>query len=270
MDNSFLTSVGRTAPLCLSLLLGLAAPLSRAAELTWLTDLPKAQARAKDEKKSVLLLFHGSDWCPNCLEMQHEVLESSQFVAYARQTLVLVDVDFPEKLPQTEALRKANLALQNRFNVGENYPTLVLLNDSGDTVFQEAGYTSGGGNLVLTNLQRHAPMPSASKSTGFKDLTVADFAKMTTDKQAVIIDVRTAVEFASGHLAGAINLDVTAPDFEKKDGALDKGKTYLVHCASGVRSVRACTKLAQLYFPKLYNLPGGYRAWVAAGQPVDR
>ena len=61
--------------------------------LTWLTDLPSAQARARAEKKSVLLFFHGSDWCPACVEMQRQVFDSPAFAQYARQTLVLVDVD---------------------------------------------------------------------------------------------------------------------------------------------------------------------------------
>ena len=61
-----------------------------------------------------------------------------------------------------------------------------------------------------------------------------------------------------------------ASDFEAKAAALDKGKTYLVHCASGIRSVRACEKLEKLDFPSLYNLPGGFKAWVKAGEPVEK
>src|ERR1017187_415834 len=66
-------------------------------ELTWLTDLPKSLVRAKAEGKSVLLFFHGSDWCPPCVEMQHQVFESPEFVQYAHHALILVDVDFPQK-----------------------------------------------------------------------------------------------------------------------------------------------------------------------------
>src|ERR1700683_5275942 len=65
--------------------------------LPWLTDLPQAQSRAKSEGKFVLLFFHGSDWCPTCTEMQHQVFDSPEFAQYARRSLVLVDVDFPEK-----------------------------------------------------------------------------------------------------------------------------------------------------------------------------
>ena len=256
-----------------ALLLGLALNIApaRGAELTWLTDLSQAQAQARAEKKSVLLFFHGSDWCPTCLEMQRQVFDSPQFAAYARQALVLVNVDFPRKSNQTADLQKADQALKARFNVGENFPTLVLLNDAGETLFQETGYSGGGPAEVLPKLQRHAnPLSPVADSPGFSNLSVADFATMAADKQNTILDVRTAKEFQAGHIAGAINLDVTSPDFEEKAAALDKSKTYLVHCASGVRSERACKKLTALDFPRLYNLPGGFKAWVAASEPVEK
>ncbi len=242
---------------------------------SWLTDLPQAQARAKAEGKSVFLFFHGSDWCPPCVEMQRQVFDSPEFARYARQALVLVDVDFPGKQAQSDALKRANLALKARFNLGqglgEGFPTIVLLNDAGETVYQETGYAGGGPSEVLPKLQRHAGTgAAAAQPAAFKNLSVDEFAQMTADKRNVILDVRTAREFAAGHLAGAVNLDVTAPDFETKAALLDKSKTYLVHCASGVRSVKACEKLGRLDFPKLYNLPGGFRAWAQACQPVEK
>jgi protein disulfide-isomerase len=257
--------------LCLAILLGLTAWPARAAEVTWLTDLAKAQTQANAEKKSVLLFFHGSDWCPLCRELARDVIKSPEFITYARQALVLVDVDFPTKGTQSEELKRANVALRQRFNIGDGLPTLVLLNESGETVFQEAGYAGGGPAAVLPNLQRHAKAPgSTAEAGGFKNLSVAEFAKMAADKQNVVLDVRTAKEFEAGHIAGAVNLDFLAPDFEKRAAALDKGKTYLVHCATGVRSARACGKLGKLDFPKLYNLPGGFKAWEKAGQPVSK
>ena len=130
-----------------------------AAELPWLTDLPKALGQATAEKKSVLLFFHGSDWCPTCKELERDVIKSPEFAAYARQALVLVDVDFPTKGKQSEELKKANAALRQRFNIGDNLPTLVLLNESGETVFQEAGYPGGGPKAVLPNMSGMQPKP---------------------------------------------------------------------------------------------------------------
>ena len=243
--------------------------------LTWFTDLAKAQAKAKAEGKSVLLFFHGSDWCPPCVEMQRQVMDSPAFAQYARQTLVLVDVDFPEKHPLDEALKRSHLALKARFNLsleaGEGFPTLVLLNEAGETVYQETGYGGGGPEEVLAKLRPHAAnkVPAANPA-GFQNLTLGEFAKRAEDKQNVILDVRTPQEFEAGHLLGAINLDVNAADFEARAAALDKGKVYLVHCASGVRSARACEKLLRLDFHALYNLPGGFKAWAKAGLPVQK
>jgi phage shock protein E len=251
------------------------APQGKETGLIWLTNLPQAQARAKAEGKSVLLFFHGSDWCPPCIEMQHQVLESPAFAQYARRALVLVDVDFPEKSSQNEGLMRANVALKSKFNLSqesvEGIPTIVLLNEAGETVFQETGYAGGGTAEVIPKLQHHTGTGAPpGDSDAFKNLSVAEFARMAEDKGNVILDVRTPEEFKAGHLAGAVNLDVNASDFQEKAALLDRNKIYLVHCASGVRSVRACDKLSHLDFPKLYNLPGGFRAWVKAGQPVER
>lgn len=253
------------------LVLCLAVLPSRGAELNWLTDLPKAQAQAKAEKKALLLFFHGSDWCPPCVEMQRDVFGSAEFAAYAGQALVLVDVDFPQKTTQSAALKRANLALAGKFNVADNYPAVVLLDDTGATAFQENGYSGGGPAVLLANLKRHTATPApVGAAVKFANVEVEEFAKLAADKRNVILDVRTAEEFAGGHIAGAVNLDVNSPDFAAKAAALDKGKTYLVHCASGVRSVKACDKLAALDFPKLYNLTGGFKAWAKAGKPVEK
>ena len=121
------------------------------------------------------------------------------------------------------------------------------------------------------SLERHVKVAGHPDGPSkIKDLSVEEFAKMAADQRTVILDVRTSKEFQDGHLARAINLDVNAPDFAEQAKALDKNKIYLVHCASGVRSVIACEKLGRLNFPNLYNLPGGYKAWVKSGQPVEK
>src|SRR3954468_14892505 len=104
------------------------------------------------------------------------------------------------------------------------------------------------------------PSIKAPDTKGFKNVNVEEFDKLRADKKNVVLDVRTKREFEAGHIPGAVNIDVNAPDFDKKVAKLDKSKTYLVHCAGGVRSVKACEKLAPLKFENLYNLEGGYKA----------
>ena len=161
--------------------LALAAIAANADEPSWKTSLPEAQAQAKSEHKFVLLYFHGSDWCPPCIEMQRQVFHSPAFAALARQSLVLVDVNFPEKSQQAAELKSANLALKTRFNVGDNFPTIALLNDSGETLLQETGYFGGGPNEVIPKLQRHINPPGAS-AAGFKNVNVEEFVALVAEK----------------------------------------------------------------------------------------
>lgn len=117
-----------------------------AAELTWLTDLPKAKAQAKAEGKLVLLDFTGSDFCPPCIRLAKEVFPTKEFSDYAKQHLVLVEVDFPAKKKQAPELKAANEALQKEFKV-DGYPTLIVLTPEGKKL-GELSFDGGAKQLV--------------------------------------------------------------------------------------------------------------------------
>ncbi|HEY7115741.1 MAG TPA: rhodanese-like domain-containing protein [Tepidisphaeraceae bacterium] len=103
-----------------------------------------------------------------------------------------------------------------------------------------------------------------------KNVNPDEFEKLSREPNTVILDVRTPTEYAAGHIKGSIPISYTAKDFDQKIKELDKSKTYLVHCASGTRSAKACDKLDALNIPKVYNLLGGIRAWEKAGKPVEK
>lgn len=123
----------------------------QATELTWLTDLDQAKARAAAEKKHVLLNFTGSDWCPFCVKLQKEVFSKPEFAEYAQKHLVLVEIDFPRKKDQPPELKKANKKLQDQYKV-TGFPTLVLLDSQGKQVGKKVGYGGGGLTAVLADL----------------------------------------------------------------------------------------------------------------------
>jgi protein disulfide-isomerase len=118
-----------------------------AAELQWLTDLPKAQAKAKAENKLVLMDFTGSDWCSWCVKLDKEVFSKPEFVAYAKKNLVLVYVDFPRKKALPPKQKEANDALKATYKVS-GFPTLIGLNSKGDKVFEQVGYLEGVQNWI--------------------------------------------------------------------------------------------------------------------------
>ena len=84
------------------------------AESGWLTDYKKAQQEAKAGNKFLLLDFTGSDWCGWCKKFDKEVLLQPEFKDFARDNLVVVELDFPRGKPQTPELKKQNreLAMQ--------------------------------------------------------------------------------------------------------------------------------------------------------------
>jgi rhodanese-related sulfurtransferase len=86
----------------------------------------------------------------------------------------------------------------------------------------------------------------------------------------VIIDVRTPQEYASGYINGAVNIDIGSPTFKDEIGKLDKNKTYIVYCRTGVRSAAARDIMEGLGFQHVINVLGGITAWEAAGLPVEK
>lgn len=98
------------------------------------------------------------------------------------------------------------------------------------------------------------------------DLTAAEVEQLLeSEKDIVVLDVRTPLEFQQGHLEGAINIDYTAPDFEQKIAKLDTAATYLLYCKSGNRSGRATAVMANSNFNNLYNSRVGFDALKSTG-----
>ncbi len=119
--------------------------------------------------------------------------------------------------------------------------------------------------LVLTfasvACQPNSPSNDASTAP-YSDLDVAAFKAKMAEDDVVILDVRTPAETDQGIIEGAVLIDINGPEFAEKVSQLDKDATYLVYCKSGGRSARACDAMAEEGFGELYNLLGGYEAWV--------
>lgn len=102
-------------------------------------------------------------------------------------------------------------------------------------------------------------------------MDAAGFAeRIADDPETVVLDVRTAAEFAEGHLEDAVNIDVESPDFEQRLAELDPDLPYAVYCRSGNRSRVALDAMQEQGFDAAYHLEGGIGAWAEAGNPVVR
>ena len=123
------------------------------AESDWLTDYKKAQQEAKASNKFLLLDFTGSDWCGWCKRLEKEILSQSQFENYARENLVLLEVDFPRAKPQSPELRKQNQELAQQYQI-EGFPTIVVLNGDGQKLWQYDGYFPDGLAAFIAELEK--------------------------------------------------------------------------------------------------------------------
>jgi rhodanese-related sulfurtransferase len=90
------------------------------------------------------------------------------------------------------------------------------------------------------------------------------------NKAIVIIDVRTAEEFAMGHLKGAQNIDIRQPDAYGKFDKLNPKTTYLVYCRTNHRSGMAVDYLMQKGFKSVYQMLDGFPGWAANNFPYDK
>lgn len=100
------------------------------------------------------------------------------------------------------------------------------------------------------------------------DLNPSDFKAKSQEAGVVLLDVRTAGEYAAGHIEGAINIDVEGMRFDSEIAKLDRTVTYAVYCHSGRRSGIAVSKMESAGFTSLFNLDGGIQAWQSAGLPL--
>jgi len=114
-------------------------------------------------------------------------------------------------------------------------------------------------SLTLTSCSRGG-------SSAITNVDAQTFIKEIQSENVQIIDVRTYGEYASGHLQGALNIDVESGAFDSGIANLDKNATYALYCRSGRRSTLAAERMAEAGFTKIINFNnGGFDQLAAAG-----
>lgn len=121
--------------LCLAL-----ATLAAAAD--WTVGWKTAADAAAKAKKPILADFTGSDWCGWCIKLKKEVFSTPEFAAWAKDKVVLLEVDFPRKSPLAEAQKRENEALAEKYKI-DGFPTILILSPDGKELGR-LGYEEGG------------------------------------------------------------------------------------------------------------------------------
>lgn len=131
----------------------------QAQELVWETNINNAMEVSTKTKKPMLLFFTGSDWCGWCIRLQKEVLKTPEFATWAKENVVLVELDYPRKSTQTDEIKKQNNELQVAFGI-QGFPTVHFVKAStvdGKVNFEglgSTGYVAGGPVAWLTEANK--------------------------------------------------------------------------------------------------------------------
>jgi len=112
--------------------------------------------------------------------------------------------------------------------------------------------------------------PFVRRTAGGPWVSTLQATQMINREDALLLDVREPAEYAKGHILGAKNVPLA--DLERRAAEFDrqKAKPVIVTCDSGSRATRAIGVLKARGFANVFNLNGGYGAWLQAGLPVEK
>lgn len=107
----------------------------------WQTDFSRAKEMASKNKKPIILVFQGSDWCGPCIKLDRAVWSTADFKAYAAEHYIMVKADFPRRKSNalSPELTKANKELAEKYNKNGFFPLVVVMDGNG-RVLGETSY----------------------------------------------------------------------------------------------------------------------------------
>ena len=128
-------------------------------DLKWYTNMEEAIVESEKNKKPLFLFFTGSDWCGWCIKLQKEVFFKPEFKKWAKENVVLVELDFPKRKTIDENLKKQNRKLAQMLGV-RGYPTIWFVNPIREEnkinleKLGTQGFVSGGPKAWISEAER--------------------------------------------------------------------------------------------------------------------
>ncbi len=122
------------------------------ADENWFTNYDQAIQKAQEEKKPILADFTGSDWCGWCIKLKNEVFDTPEFQEWAKNKVVLLELDFPKKKAQSDEEKETNKKLAKQYGV-KGFPTIIFIDASGKETREigRSGYLKGGPKMWTEN-----------------------------------------------------------------------------------------------------------------------
>ena len=126
----------------------------------WIRDYDQAMAEAERTGRPVLTLFTGSDWCPHCVTLEKKVLDSSLFLEWAQDRVILLMIDLPQQgISQEERNARSRVCI--KYGV-RSFPNTILIAPDGAKIMGQSGYQGQSPEAWLTAFKKHVPAPILS------------------------------------------------------------------------------------------------------------
>lgn len=113
-----------------------------AAHIDWKTDYQEALQQSSSTGKPVLLFFTGSDWCPYCIKLDREVMETDEFAQLVGNRFIFVMVDDPQNKSLPPDQYASVKRLQQKYDI-QGLPAVIII-DSTERKLGSTGYKPGG------------------------------------------------------------------------------------------------------------------------------
>ena len=124
-------------------------------------------------------------------------------------------------------------------------------------------------HIILTLAIALVPLTGCSVGDGQPQITVTALAsQMQQPDPPLILDVRSAEEYATGHIPGAINIEYRQVPAQIEQLRPFAGRELVVYCEKGGRAGRAEAALLEAGFTRVSQLSGHMPAWRSAGLPI--
>lgn len=179
----------------------------------WKENVDDALKKSADDKKIVVILFTGTDWCPPCMKLEEEVFSKKEFQDEAGDTYHLVKLDFP----RAKERKKHNETWSKKLAIS-GFPSVVLVDKQGRPFAKTGGYQAGGPKAYLEKLEEMA------KVLVTRDAAFAKAEKASGGEKAKLLDEAIASlpeEYITDHYEDVIK-EIVALDAKDKLGLRTK------------------------------------------------
>jgi thioredoxin-related protein len=96
-------------------------------------DWESAKKESEISKKNILIILTGSDWCKPCVKMEKNVIDTKEFIEYANQNLIILEINLQRHFDYNSKLVKNYIYFRDKYQTN-SLPSLILVNSDGKEI----------------------------------------------------------------------------------------------------------------------------------------